>query len=80
MLIVCFSTFLSQYVEKEVKVEDPALKIEVEKLSKENAELKTQVSAILFLPTTKLHIFHIAPSWLCLGRKLSIMYHMIHVI
>ncbi|XP_045135358.1 ribosome-binding protein 1-like isoform X3 [Portunus trituberculatus] len=33
-----------KYVEKEVKVEDPALKIEVEKLSKENAELKTQVA------------------------------------
>ncbi|KAG0711165.1 Ribosome-binding protein 1 [Chionoecetes opilio] len=33
-----------KYVEKEVKVEDPALKKEVEKLSKENAELKTQVA------------------------------------
>lgn len=33
-----------KYVEKEVKVEDPALKLEVEKLSKENAELKSQVA------------------------------------
>lgn len=40
----CENNLLFQYVEKEVKVEDPALKLEVEKLSKENAELRSQVN------------------------------------
>lgn len=37
-----------QYVEKEVKVEDPELRQEVEKLSRENSELKSQVIFFVF--------------------------------
>lgn len=51
-----------------MKVEDPALKIEVEKLSKENAELKTQVSVLIF-PPTLVYISLAYLSWWSLGEE-----------